>query len=220
MSLIAAASRCPVRAYFIRSSGWEEPPGYTICKQISYHLGGPLCFDTIWDEVLSISPAIGDHYADVLDSYIKQCSEKEWRTASDYDVRVRSEKYGISGVIDRIFEEPPYFSIVRPVTPPAAGIYSQDRIRVTAYALCLSEMLAKEIRGGTVEYIPGGESRFCGIQPGDMRKFYSGLRSVRNIEAGSIPKKPVHAPCASCPYQHRCDTGPKRLSERPDGDKT
>jgi len=214
VSLLAAASRCPVRAYLMHSSGWEEPMEYTICKQISYHLGGPLCFDTIWDEITSISPAIGGHNASFLELCIKQCVEKEWRTASDHDVRVESEKYGIYGVIDRVFEEPPYFSIVRPVTPPVAGIYLQDRIKVSAYALCLSEMSGKEIRGGTVEYIPGGESRFCGIQPGDMRKLYSGLRAARNIEAGTIPKKPVHAPCTSCSYYSRCDPGPRRLSER------
>jgi CRISPR-associated exonuclease Cas4 len=214
VSLLAAATRCPVRAYFMYSSSWEEPHGYTVCKQISYHLGRTLCFDTIWDEITSISPAMGETDAAFLDSCIKKCSGRIWRVASDHDVRVRSEKYGIYGVIDRVLEEPPGFSIVRPVMSPAAGIYTQDRVRVTAYALCLSEMYGEEIRGGNVEYIPSGESRFCEIQPGDMRKFYSGLRMVRNIDTGSIPKKPVYAPCSSCPYHSRCDPGPKSLSER------
>jgi CRISPR-associated exonuclease Cas4 len=198
----------------MKSSQWEEPHAYTVCKQLSHHLGGILCFDTIWDEIINISPSMGEADAALLDSWLKKCSERTWRTASDLDVRVRSEKFGIYGVIDRTFKEPPYFSMVRPVRPPAAGIYSQDRVRITAYALCLSEMYGNEIRGGNVEYLPGGESRFCEIQPGDMRKFYTGLRMVRNIDAGSIPKKPVHAPCTSCPYYSRCDPGPKSLSER------
>jgi CRISPR-associated exonuclease Cas4 len=214
VSLLAAASRCPVRAYFMNSSQWEEPHAYTVCKQVSYHLGEALCFDEIWDEIINISPSMGEADEALLDLCIKQCLGRTWRIASDLDVRVRSEKYGIHGVIDRIFGELPYFSIVRPVKPPAAGIFAQDRVRVTAYALCLTEMYGNEIRAGNVEYLPGGESRSCEIQPGDMRKFYSGLRMARNIDAGSVPKKPVHAPCSSCPYYSRCDPGPKSLSDR------
>ncbi|HTY14253.1 MAG TPA: Dna2/Cas4 domain-containing protein [Methanoregulaceae archaeon] len=195
-------------------SRFEETPGYTVCKQVSYHLGEPLSYTTIWDEIIAIAPAIGEPEAALLETCVSVCNEKVWRIATDHDVSVRSEKYGLFGVVDRMFEEPPYFSIVRPVPSPKAGIYLQDRIRITAYSLCLSEMLGEAIGGGNVEYIPDGESRFCGIQPGDMRKLYSGLRIARNIGAGSIPKRPVHAPCSSCSYCSRCDSGPKSLSER------
>jgi len=198
----------------MHSSPFEETWDYTVCKQVSYHLGGPLSFPEIWDEIIAVSPGIGETGEARLKTCITACSGKAWRSASDHDLSVRSEKYGISGVINRIFDEPPYFSIVRPVTAPAAGIYQQDRVRVAAYALCLSEMYGETIGGGTVEYIPDGETRSCEIQPGDMRKFYLGLRIARNIDAGSIPKRPVHAPCTSCPYSSRCDPGPKSLSER------
>jgi CRISPR-associated exonuclease Cas4 len=198
----------------MHSSTYEESREYTICKQVAYHLGEPLCYATIWDEIAAIAPAIGEPEAAFLDSCITRCNGKVWRTASDHDVRIRSEKYGIFGMIDRMFDEPPHFSIVRSVPSPPAGIYLQDRIRVTACAVCLSEMFGEAIGGGNVEYIPDGESRFCGIQPGDMRKLYEGLRIARNISAGSVPKRPVHAPCMSCPYSSRCDHGPKSLSER------
>jgi len=213
VSLIANASRCPVRAFFSLVSPWVESPRYTICKQISYHLGSPLSYDTILDEIRGISPCIGMDNVPFLESCIGRCTERKWRTATEYDMSVKSGKYGLHGIIDRIFFEPPYFSIIRPVLPPVAGIYGQDRVRITAYSLCLSEMLGKEITGGSVEYIPGGESRFCEIQPGDIRKFYSARRMVQNLNAGTLPGKPLNAPCTRCIFHDRCDPGPKRLSD-------
>jgi CRISPR-associated exonuclease Cas4 len=213
VSLLAGAARCPVRAFFSLSCQWEETPDYTICKQLSYHLGTPLSFETIWSEICGVSPYIAEENSPFLRNCISRCDEHTWRAASGNDMKVRSEKYGVHGTIDRIFSSAPFFSVIRPVSPPVAGIFSQDRIRVTAYSLCLSEMLGKNITGGTVEYIPGGESRYCEIQPGDMRKFYSARRIIQNLEAGIIPVKPLNAPCKSCLFQERCDPGPKRLSD-------
>ena len=211
MSLIAAASRCPVRAYFIQSSDGKNHQVIPYANRSPTISGGRSVSIRYGTKSSQISPAIGDHYADVLDSYIKQCSEKEWRTASDHDVRVRSEKYGISGVIDRIFEEPPYFSIVRPVTPPAAGIYSQDRIRVTAYALCLSEMFAKEIRGGNSRvYSRRRVEVLRHTTRGYEKILFRAEHWSRNIEAGQHPQKTgtctVCLMSLSAPVRYRAET--------------
>jgi CRISPR-associated exonuclease Cas4 len=214
VSLLASATRCPLRAFFAGSTPWKESPHYTICKQLSYHLGSPLDYSTIWDEIGGISPSIGEEYAQFLEGCINSCQGQDWREASENDMEVRSKRYGIFGTIDRVFSKPPYFSVIRSGTPPPSGVYTQDRVRVVAYALCLSEMLSVDVPGGTIEYIPGGKGRYCEIQPGDIRKFYSARRVVRNIDAGHIPKKPLHAPCSSCYYFDRCDPGPIRLSDR------
>jgi CRISPR-associated exonuclease Cas4 len=213
VSELSSAARCPVRVFFDRSNPWVEPSEYTICKQISYHLGGRIERDEVWDEVRRISPGIDPLYKSYCESCIDECDNQEWRVPTEHDLFVKSDRFGICGTIDRIYPDAPFFSIIRSVKPPISGIYSGDRIRVLGYALCLSEMLGKELRGASVDYIPSGISRYCEIQPRDMRRFYSIRKILMNMNAGGVPKKPIYAPCDGCPYQARCDPGPTRLSD-------
>lgn len=213
VSELSKAARCPVRVFFDRAVPWAEPPEYTICKQISYHLGGLIDKQAVWDEISRVCTGIEPSYETYCSSMIDRCSFSEWRTASEHDIFVKSDKFGICGTIDRLFTEKPYFSIVRAVNPPVSGIYSTDRLRVLGYALCLSELIGEEIKGAYVDYIPGGISRYYEIQPRDMRKFYSIRKLLLNMNTGLAPKKPLHAPCNNCPYKLRCDPGPTRLSD-------
>lgn len=213
VSELASAARCPVRVYFDRSVPWVEPSEYTICKQISYHLGDRIELDTIWEEICTISPGIDPSYKSYCEACIDQCNSQEWRVPSEQDLFVKSDRFGICGTIDRIYPEEPYFSITRSVKPPVSGIHTGDRIRVLGYALCLSELLGKELHGASIDYIPGGISRYCEIQPRDMRRFYSMRQVLMNMNAGGVPKKPLYAPCGACSYQRRCDPGPTRLSD-------
>jgi CRISPR-associated exonuclease Cas4 len=213
VSELSSAARCPVRTFYDRSNPWVEPAEYTICKQISYHLGFPIEKEVVWDEICRVSPGIDPSYKYYCESWIDQCNNQEWSIASEHDLFVKSDRFGICGTIDRIYTEAPYFSIIRSVKPPVLGIYSGDRIRVLGYALCLSELLGKELRGASIDYIPGGISRYCEIQPRDMRRFYSIRKVIMNINAGGVPKKPLHAPCDVCSYHGRCDPGPTRLSD-------
>jgi CRISPR-associated exonuclease Cas4 len=213
VSELSSAVRCPVRAFYNRSIPWVEPAEYTICKQISYHLGFPIEKNAVWDEICRVAPGIDPAYRYYCESCIDQCSNREWGVASEHDLFVKSDRFGICGTIDRVFTDTPYFSIIRSVKPPVSGIYSGDRIRVLGYALCLSELLGKELHGASIDYIPGGISRYYEIQPRDMRKFYSIRKILMNINAGCVPKKPLHAPCDGCSYKVRCDPGPTRLSD-------
>ena len=210
---LSSAERCPVRVFFNRSNHWVEPPEYTICKQISYDLGGIIDRDEIWEEICRISPDIEPAYREYCNSCIEQCGKQEWRIASEYDLFVKSDRFGICGTIDRVYSEAPFFSIIRSAKPPVSGIYPGDRIRVVGYALCLSEMLGKKLHGASVDYIPGGISRYCEIQPRDMRRFYAIKKVLVNMNAGGVPKKPLTARCEACTYQGRCDPGPTRLSD-------
>ncbi len=213
VSELSSAVRCPVRVFFDRSNPWVEPSEYTICKQISYHLGGRIERDEVWEEICRISPGIDPTYKSYYESCVDQCGSQEWREASEHDLFVKSDHFGICGTIDRIYTDEPYFSITRSVRPPVFGISSGDRIRVLGYALCLSELLGKDVHGAAIDYIPGGISRYYEIQPRDMRRFYSIRKILMNMNDGGVPKKPLRAPCEACPYQGRCDPGPTRLSD-------
>jgi CRISPR-associated exonuclease Cas4 len=204
---------CPIRYYFERDDPFEESDRYAVCKQLSYHLGETLDAELIWAETRVVRPKIDVSLREFLDLCITACTRSTWQRAEETDVRVHSEKQGISGMIDRIFHDGS-FSIVRAAGAMPFGTYAADRLRVAAIALCLEEMTGEEVKGGYVEYIPDGVSRFHAVQPRDRRQLITTLHRIRSIHEGDIPVRPLNAPCVRCTYREKCDsTRGHRLSE-------
>ena len=204
---------CPVRYYYERNEPHNESDRYAVCKQLSYHLGTPLEPELIWHEVLAVCPTIDSDLRPFLDTCINACSRREWRPAEQTDVQVRSEKFSIIGMVDRVGPDGS-FSIIRAAGALPFGTYSADRLRVASCAICLEEMTGKEVSGGFVEYIPDGVSRFHTVQPRDRRQFLATLRKVRSIQEGEVPHHPLNAPCRRCRHRERCEhQGGRRLSD-------
>jgi len=209
-----------VRYYFDRNEPVTESDRYAVCKQLSYHLGTPLDSDVIWKEVSTVHPGIDPMLRSFLDSCISACNGKDWKPATQTDVRVVSARYGIVGMVDRVAADGA-FSIIRAADALPFGTYSTDRLRIAGYALCLQEMTGKEVAGGYVEYIPDGVSRFHAVQPRDRRQLLATLHKVRSIREGEVPHRQLNAPCARCRYNEneRCaenrsgKISGKRLSE-------
>jgi CRISPR-associated exonuclease Cas4 len=203
-----------VRYYFERNEPRTESDRYATCKQISYHLGAPLDSDLIWGEVIAVRPDIDPALREFMDTCIAACKGKDWKPATQTDVRVVSARYGIVGMVDRIVADGA-FSIIRAADALPFGTYSADRLRIAGYALCLQEMTGKEVAGGYVEYIPAGVSRFHTVQPRDRRQLLATLHKVRSINGGEVPHQPLNAPCARCRYKERCmeSSSGKKLSE-------
>jgi CRISPR-associated exonuclease Cas4 len=213
VSEIVRCHFCPVRFSLERKLEVRESPRYTIAKQVSSHLGGDLDAGTIWEEVEAILPEIDSSFRTYLNSSVERCRGGAWRIPSETDVPVRSDRFGIRGLVDKIFDEEPSFAITRPMESPALGVSTADRIRVAAYALCIRESLGISSGQGAVEYIPSGEIRICTPQPRDRRTVIRAAEAVRRIREGRIPKRPVHAPCTGCPYRERCHAGGRPLSD-------
>jgi CRISPR-associated exonuclease Cas4 len=203
-----------VRYYFERNEPRTESDRYATCKQISYHLGAPLDSDLIWGEVIAVRPDTDPALREFMDTCIAACKGKDWKPATQTDVRVVSARYGIVGMVDRIVADGA-FSIIRAADALPFGTYSADRLRIAGYALCLQEMTGKEVAGGYVEYIPAGVSRFHTVQPRDRRQLLATLHKVRSINGGEVPHQPLNAPCARCRYKERCmeSSSGKKLSE-------
>jgi CRISPR-associated exonuclease Cas4 len=213
VSEIVRCHFCPVRFSLDRKLEVRESPKYTIAKQVSSHLGGDLDEEEIWEEVSAILPGIDPSLRPYLAATIGRCREGTWTIPSETEVPVRSDRFGIRGLVDKIFPEEPAFAITRPTESPALGVSGADRLRVAAYALCVRETLGIPSAQGAVEYIPSGEVRVCTPQPRDRRAVIRAAGSVRRIRAGEIPKRPVSAPCTGCPYHERCHGGGKRLTD-------
>ncbi|MDD1658425.1 MAG: Dna2/Cas4 domain-containing protein [Methanomicrobiales archaeon] len=204
VSQILSAHFCPVRFYLERDSPRAESPRYTVCKQLSSHLGRPLDANMIWDEIRTVSPGIEPAMRLFLDTCVERCRDAGWPRPSEVDVSVFSDRLGIRGRVDKIFEDAPPFAITRSSEAPPAGVHGADRIRVAAYAACVAETLGIETGSGLVEYIPSGALRTCTIQPGDRRGMLRSLAAARRVMAGQIPRKPRRAPCTGCVQRERC----------------
>jgi CRISPR-associated exonuclease Cas4 len=204
---------CPVRYYYERHLAIVESDRYAVCKQLSYHLGNPLDAECIWNEIVAVHPSIVPELKEFLDICISSCNKSAWKPAVQTDVRVTSGKQGMSGMIDRIAADGS-FSIVRASGAMPFGTYAADRLRIAAVALCLEEMTGSEVIGGSVDYIPDGVSRFHEVQPRDRRLVLASLRKLRDIRDGTVPPRPLNAPCNRCRYKEKCESsGGQRLSE-------
>lgn len=204
---------CPVRYYYERHEPVMESDRYAVCKQLSYHLGRPLEADTIWQEIIAVRPTIDPSLKEFLDLCITACNKAEWKPASETDVRVISDIQKMAGMIDRITDDTT-FSIIRASGAMPFGTYAADRLRVAAIALCLEEMTGSEVKGGNIEYIPDGVSRFHEVQPRDRRMVIATLHKLREIHDGAMPQHPLNAPCKRCRYHEKCESSVgKRLSE-------
>ena len=213
VSEIVRCHFCPVRFSLERKLEVPESPRYTIAKQVSSHLGGDLDEEEIWEEVAAILPEIDPALRPYLAAAVERCRAGSWRIPDETEVPVRSDRFGIRGLVDKVFPEEPSFAITRPTESPALGVSGADRLRVAAYALCVRETLGLPSAQGAVEYIPSGELRVCTPQPRDRRAVIRAADAVRRIRGGQIPRRPVSAPCTGCPYRERCHAGGKRLTD-------
>jgi CRISPR-associated exonuclease Cas4 len=212
VSQILSAHFCPVRFYLERDRPHAESPRYTVCKQLSTHLGVPLDADRIWDEIRTVSPGIEPAMRLFLDTCVERCRDERWPRPSEMDIAVFSDNLGIQGRVDKILEDDPLFAITRSSEAPPAGVHGADRIRVAAYAACVAETLGIEAGTGLVEYIPSGVLRTCTVQPGDRRGMLRALAAARRVVAGQIPGKPRRAPCNGCLQRERCTPAGSSLS--------
>ena len=212
VSGVVACHICPRRYYFERSLEHPESPRYTVCKQVSAHLGELLDPESIWDEVLCILPDAPPEARELFEECIRACQEEAWQRPVQSDLMVESDTLGIRGRVDKIFEDGA-FAITRSSTAPKAGAYGTDRLRIACYVACLRETLGGEFTGGYVEYIASGIARFVEPQPRDRRAMVRAIRAARRVIAGEIPKRPLRAPCEGCPHLERCTAGPRRLSD-------
>jgi CRISPR-associated exonuclease Cas4 len=215
ISSVVAVSRCPVRFSIEKNNKKPESWRFTLAKQLSYHLGEELDDDAVWEEACLVHESPDPALKPFLSEMVRLCRNKrDWRQPRESDVRVSSDTYHIHGTIDRLFEEDPYFAIVRSSAAPSRGLYAADRVRITGYTICLREMLGEDIRGGSIEYLPSGVSRYVTVEPRDKRKFLHALHEARRIMNGGLPRKPLCPPCMHCLYDGNCEpSGGKRLSD-------
>ena len=127
VSEIVRCHFCPVRFSLERKLEVRESPRYTIAKQVSSHLGGELDEEEIWEEVEAILPEIDHGLRPYLSASVERCRAGTWRIPAETEVPVRSERFGIRGPVDKVFDGEPAFAITRPTESPAMGVFKDNR---------------------------------------------------------------------------------------------
>lgn len=213
ISALVQAYRCPRRYYFSLREPVPVSDRYTICKQISY-AGKNTDEDSLWNEICMIHPDINPEMREYLSESMAVCSHTPFLPWSETEISIRSDRYGIHGLIDKYHPDSQTISIIRPSRAPEHGCWTEDRIRIAACLICLKEQTGIAASGGQVEYIPDGIIRYCEPQPRDRRRLLQGLTWAREVQKGNLPQKPVHPPCKKCQYMDRCEPPKARtLSE-------
>ncbi|MBN1431522.1 MAG: hypothetical protein JW931_01985 [Methanomicrobiaceae archaeon] len=214
ISGVVLCHSCPVRYYLeTRREFEQERIEYTIAKQISYHLGRDLCNDEIWDEIRLINPNISEEDYPLFENWLEKCRDCSWPVSIESDVEIRSNKLGVIGRIDNLFESEPNIGIIRAGCAPEKGIYKSDRIRCALVSICAAETL--KIKGEEIllQYIPDGVTKVCKPSPADRRTAIRALSYAKKIDRGYIPEKKNTERCNTCYLKDYCLTKPKKISD-------
>lgn len=126
---------------------------------------------------------------------------REFITPCDLEVELRSERLGLSGILDRLVRPEPRRgilgmllkgdlmipSIIRTGRSPGEGVWRKDRIQLAGYAMLLEERFGVEVSTGQVEYVRDGEIRRIHIRGLDRSRALWVRDRVREIRDGEMP---------------------------------
>ncbi len=120
---------------------------------------------------------------------------------------LRSEKFGLSGSPDRLIKinESILPSIIKTGNMPENGVWSGDRLQLTAYSILVEEKYNLIVEKGFVEYARQGKVRPAVIKRHERRKVLQLIERIKKIRNGFMPERPENAPCMHCAFMSICD---------------
>ncbi|MCX8207046.1 MAG: CRISPR-associated protein Cas4 [Methanothrix sp.] len=142
---------------------------------------------------------------------------RELLTPCDIEVELRSERLGLSGILDRLVRperrrgllgmllrvDDMIPSLVRTGRSPEEGVWRRDRIQLAGYAMLLEERFGVEVSTGQVEYVRDGEVRRVRIRSLDRSRALWVRDRVREIRDGEMPDVGIEK-CSSCGMSGIC----------------
>ncbi len=126
----------------------------------------------------------------------------------DWDIVVRSERFGLSFVIDEIVEFDSRYPLFVSLKAPQSGVWFRDAIKVAAACMVCG------FDAGLVYYAYSGELRRCELSFGLKRSFLKLLERVRMVANGFLPERKRSAYCESCRYREVCDAQPETFASK------
>jgi len=205
ISSLITGFRCIRQYYFGKTKKRDNSGRYTICKLISSAEQDIFDEEELWKKALLIDPDIDPGTRSHIHEYVSVIKHTPLRPWTDLDLIIRSERTGISGLLDKFDARTGEATLVRCTKAPVNGCWAEDRIRAVALILCIEETFKIRLKSVSVEYIPSGIIRY--YEPGqrDRRVMLQVLRKVHEVDKGIFPEKPPNPPCEKCIYSDKCN---------------
>mgnify|MGYP000871790135 CR=1 FL=1 len=216
ISSLVSAFHCPRQYYFSTKHEQRTSERYTICKQVSC-ADAHATVERLWEMVCLIHPGISEEKKEFLNTCLVAMKHAPARPWSEIDILVRSERTGIYGLLDKYYAPTGEYALTRCTTAPPHGCWPEDAVRTAALLLCIEECMSKRgdasPKGLYIEYIPSGVIRYYEPSLKDRRRVIHLVRTVKEVEKGFFPPKPLNPPCSRCQYTQSCaQHEPRRLS--------
>ncbi|SDG10160.1 CRISPR-associated exonuclease Cas4 [Methanolobus vulcani] len=181
------------------------------------------------DEVSGVTPEEMNEIAENVRSYLPEIQENlseqtenpeiskiaELISSSDDEPYLQSEKLNVTGVPYRLLIIDGFFVpvMIKTSKAPENGVWNNDRLHVTSFAMLAEEKHGIPIKSGLVIYAKSGNFRKVNIHSNDRRQVLKGISRARKIKDGKMPDKNESALCASCEFSDMCNVKASLVSK-------
>jgi CRISPR-associated exonuclease Cas4 len=144
----------------------------------------------------------------------KLSKELESLTPVEWEVNLKSDRLGLSGVVDEIVEERGRLSpLIISLKAPEKGVWYADRIKLASLKI-IGKDLGFDFNGGFVYHCYDGELRHVEINRKDIYSTFRIVEKVRRLEKGFIPERVQGKYCRMCSFRDKCDAQPSTFAAR------
>lgn len=155
--------------------------------------------DMLADAVSGVRSILGDISLNL--------SSDHYSSSCEFEPVLKSDKFGLTGSPDKLIKNGDELvpSIIKTGAMPENGVWKNDRMQLTAYAILVEEIYNTVVTRGFVEYARWGTAREVTIKRHERRNVLQLRDRVRKIKEGFMPEKPDEAPCERCGFKGICD---------------
>ncbi len=134
---------------------------------------------------------------------------------SDTETYLHSQKLNVTGIPYRLVNIGDSFVplIIKTGNNPENGVWLNDRLHLTSFALLAEEIHDTPVRSGFVLYARSGIFRKVNIRSHDRRQVLKAIGRVRKIKSGTMPDKKESPLCASCDFSDICNVQSSLVSK-------
>ncbi len=128
--------------------------------------------------------------------------------AVDWDIVVKSEKLGLSMVVDELVEKESCNPLFISTIPPERGVWFRD---------VLKAVVADMMGVGSLSYFYyayTGDLRTCRANLGMRRKAIKLIERVRMVKKGFLPERKEGGYCAYCNFSEECGRKPETFASK------
>lgn len=174
----------------------------------------PVEMDGVTAEIIDeVSELIRVNFAEIHQNLSEQAKVLEISILSgmlsvmEEEPFLHSEKLNMTGIPYRLVELEGSFApvIIKTGSVPENGVWTNDRLHITSFAILAEEMHGSPVKSGFVLYARSGLFRKVNIHSTDRRQVLQAIGRVRKIKEGTMPDKKESALCTGCSYSEMCN---------------